>query len=185
MKYTKGQFEYSKYKKKIEAIKTIVLFAIPIAIFLMGYYTTHTKANLLTIVAVLGFLPASKMLISLIMNLRVPSVTDEDNAVINASVGALRGLYNIYFTSYDCNYYIAHMVVTNDSITGYTNDSNFDENGFKKHLEKHMKLDGITGINIKIFNNLDTYVRRLNELNRLETELNSNQLIDLLMNISL
>lgn len=185
MKITKGQYEYVNYKKKSEGIKTLILYLIPIALFLMGYFTTHTKANLLTIVAVLGCLPASKMLISFIMNLRVKCVGEDIKSKIDSNIGQLNGLYNLYFTSYDCNFYLSHLVITNDSIIGLSLENDFKEEKFKTHLIKHLKLDGLTGISIKVFNNIDTYVRRLNELNKLDTKLTNNQIQDLILNITL
>lgn len=185
MRLNKGQFEYASYKKKSEFLKTIIAFAIPLSLFIMGYYTTHTKANLLTIVAVLGLLPASKMLVSALMNARVKCADSDTRLKIDSSIGELAGLYNMYFTSYESNFYICHMIVTKDSIIGYTTDSKFEEDKFKKHLEKHLKLDGITGINIKIFTALDTYTRRLAELNKSESRNVNDSIVNLLMSISL
>ena len=66
-KVQKGQYGYLSYKKKFSAIVTIGMFALSLAIFIMGYVTTKTNANLLTVVAVLGCLPASKSAVSMLM----------------------------------------------------------------------------------------------------------------------
>ena len=54
----------------MEILKTILYFGLSGAVFAAGYFTTGTKTNLLTIVAVLGCLPASKSMVSMIMYLR-------------------------------------------------------------------------------------------------------------------
>ena len=65
-KIEKGVPGYLDYKKKIEIIRTVIYFGIVAAIFFLGYFQTHTRLNLLTVVAVLGCLPASKALVGVI-----------------------------------------------------------------------------------------------------------------------
>ena len=67
MKVTKGSAGYLYQKKKKELMKTILEFGIVAALFVTGYVTTKTRLNLLTLVAVLGCLPASKALVGIIM----------------------------------------------------------------------------------------------------------------------
>ena len=57
----KGTYLYLDTQKKYEIAKTAILYSLSVAIFLTGYISTGTKKNLLTIVAVLGVLPASKV----------------------------------------------------------------------------------------------------------------------------
>lgn len=53
-KVEKGKPGYLNYKKKAEILRTVIYFAIVAAIFLLGYTQTHTRLNLMTVVAVLG-----------------------------------------------------------------------------------------------------------------------------------
>ena len=150
-KYNKGQYEYAAYNKKMLMIFTAFLYLLSAAIYIMGIVTTGSNKNLLTVVAVLGVLPASKLLISVIMACRVKicstSLKDEIDSIMNSRTG----FYHLYFTSYDENYEIVHSVVTADSYIGYTETKDFDHNKFEQHLEKHMKIDGINNMLIKIF----------------------------------
>lgn len=73
-KVDKGKFGYLDYKKRIEIIRTAVYFALVAAIFFIGYSQTHTRLNLLTVVAVLGCLPASKALVGVITRFPYPSI---------------------------------------------------------------------------------------------------------------
>ena len=81
-KIQKGCFGYLSYKKKFSTIMTIGMFALSLAIYLMGYITTKSNANLLTVVAVLGCLPASKSAVSMIMYLKAKGASKEDKTVI-------------------------------------------------------------------------------------------------------
>ena len=52
----KGNPGYLDYKKKVEIIRTIIYFGMVAAVFTLGYVQTGTRKNLLTIVAILGWL---------------------------------------------------------------------------------------------------------------------------------
>lgn len=78
-KVEKGKPGYLNYKKKAEILRTVIYFAIVAAIFLLGYTQTHTRLNLMTVVAVLGCLPASKALVGVIARFPYPSI-DPDRA---------------------------------------------------------------------------------------------------------
>lgn len=185
-KKNKGDYEYASYHKKTELIKTLIMFALPIGIYITGYVTTHSNKNLLTVVAVLGMLPASKCLVSLIMNLRVKVLPGEARQEIDEHIHDIKGLYNLYFTSYDNNFYLAHTIVLDNSLIGYTTDSKFNDKKFKEHMEKHIQLEGLDGILIKVFNDKNAYIKRLDEINNSQTDKKSNEkLYNLLLSISL
>ena len=66
----KGTPGYLDYKKKVEIIRTVIYFLLVAAIFTLGYVQTKTRSNLLTVVAILGCLPAAKALVGVITTVR-------------------------------------------------------------------------------------------------------------------
>ncbi len=56
-KEKKGYYGYISHERKKRLFITLGLFALPLALFLAGYLTTHTTKNLLTVVAVGGGAP--------------------------------------------------------------------------------------------------------------------------------
>lgn len=185
-KLEKGQYEYAKYTRNKLLIYTLGLYGLSAAIYLMGLITTKSNKNLLTIVAVLGILPASKMLISFIMSCRVQTLPTEIKEEIDEASKSMNGFYNLYFTSYEENYYIGHCVITSDSLIGYSNQKDFDGKKFNEHLEKHMKIEGISNMLIKIFDNKDAYINRLSQLSMLEQSKDTNsKMAELVKNITL
>lgn len=185
-KYEKGQYEYAKYNRNKLLIYTISMYMLSLMIYFMGLLTTKTNKNLLTIVAVLGILPASKLLISFIMACRVKTVSLDIKSEIDSKICNLNGFYHLYFTSYDVNYYLAHCVITTDTLIGYTDTIGFDNKKFNEHMEKHMKIDGINDILIKVFDNKDAYINRLSQLEKLEqANKSNNKMVELVKNISL
>ena len=61
MRTEKGQPGYVKARKQKYLLGAVVEFAIVIAIFVTGYIQTGSRLNLLTVVAVVGCLPAAKI----------------------------------------------------------------------------------------------------------------------------
>lgn len=163
-KAKKGEYSYLSWRKKQEILKTTVLFGISAAIFVMGYFSTGSKNNLLTVVAVLGCLPASKSAVSMIMNLRVRGCSSKDAARIIEKFGQDFGIYNLYFTSYQKNYEIHHLVVKDLSVIAFSANEKTEERDFEEHMKMVLRHDGIQDYNIKLYHDLTKYINRVEKL---------------------
>lgn len=182
----KGTKGYLKSQTVYEGIRTLLLFAISGALFLTGYLQTGSRANLLTIIAVLGCLPASKSMVSFIMFLRYKGCSEETAEEVEKHIGGLNCLYDCVFTSYKTNFDIHHMTIVGNTICGYTVAKNFNETDFQKHLTDLLKLDGIKDVSVKIFTQLDKYTKRLEQLQELQEDISTTQaIITTIKNITL
>ncbi len=185
-KVQKGMFGYLSYKKKMSVVMTIGMFALSLAIFVMGYVTTKTNANLLTVVAVLGCLPASKSAVSMIMFLKAKGCSEEDKNEIESVIGSLDGYYDLYFTGYSKNFPTDHLVVTKNSIIAYSVDKKITEKEFNEHMKDILNKERIHDITVKLFTDRDKYVKRLKELNQSEADTSArNDMVSMLFNVSL
>lgn len=146
-------------------IRTAIFFAISLALFAAGYITTHTKKNLLTVVAVLGCLPACKSLVNTIMYFRASGCGASAYEKIQAAEGHLIGMYDMYFTSYQKNYAISHMVVEDRIILAFTEDMGCDLPSCREHLETMLKQAGYKDMTITVNNDLSKYCEQLKGLN--------------------
>lgn len=173
----KGTRGYLDSQKKYEIIRTILYFGISISLFAAGYIQTGRKSNLLSIVAILGCLPASKSAVGMIMFLRFKSCSRQAADTIEAHSGQLHCLYDLVFTSYQKNYAVAHLTVKGNTICGYSETPDFAEGDFIKHLDGILKMDGHSEVTIKIFTDLKKYVNRLEQLKELDTEDNHTEAI--------
>lgn len=182
----KGTADYIKSQRIYELTRTILYFAISISLFLAGWFTTGSKMNLLTVISVLGCLPASKSLVETIIFFRFHGLPKEDvPAFMEASKG-LNSLYDLAFTSYERNFEILHMVLKGNMIIGYTNQKKFDEKAFNKHLEDRLKADHIMHVTIKIFTDKDKYFDRISSLKEVTPEKDlSAEIITTIKNITL
>lgn len=97
----KGTSGYLRTQKNYEILRTVLYFAIFLSLFIAGRVTTGSRENLLTIVAVLGCLPACKSLVEMFMFLRYKGCNEQDAAQIAAHTDGLTGLYDMVFTSYE------------------------------------------------------------------------------------
>ena len=169
-KAVKGNYGYIRTKRSWVIIRTIVFFAISLAIFIAGYVTTGTRKNLLTIVAVLGCLPACKSLVNLIMFFRAKGCSQKAMEVIRPIEGHLIGMYDMFFTSYQKNFDISHMVLEDKILLAYTESDQFDHKAFKEHLSTMLKQGGVKEMTITTTGDLQKYCEQLEGLNSMNQE---------------
>lgn len=182
----KGTRNYLKTQKKYEIMRTVLYFFISLSLFAAGWLATKSRLNLLTVVAVLGCLPACKSAVGMIMFLRYQGCSEEAADKIKQHSQGLTGLYDMVFTSYDKNFQVAHITVKGNTLCGYTQDNKFDEQAFYKHIDGILKADNYRDTSVKIFNDLNKYTERLEQLRDLATEeSNTEGIINTLKSVSL
>lgn len=164
----KGTKGYLRTQKKYEIVRTILYFAISLSLFISGYITTGRRENLLTIVAVLGCLPACKSAVNMIMFLRYKGCSPALEEEFDTASWGMSCLYDCVFTSYSKNYEIAHLVVCGNTICGFSQDAKFDETHFYKHIDSLLKKDNFKDTSIKIFQDKKKYLNRLAQMKELE-----------------
>lgn len=184
---SKGSYGYIENRKVFTALRTLLYFAVCIGLYVMGYVTTGSNKNLLTIVAILGTLPSCKSAVNMIIFLRAKGCSEGLRKKVCAYDTDLMTFYDMYFTSYQKNFPVSHMVVKGNVLCGVTENPKCDTNEAEKHLEQMLIQEGIKNITVKIFSNAGKYVDRLSQLKELETEehKNHNDIIRLLYSISL
>lgn len=167
----KGQFGYIKYRRNFHLIFSVILYAMAVALYIAGIKTTGDNKNVLTIVAILGVLPASQSLVTTILGFRAKCCSKELHEKIEAKVDdTMISLYDLYFTTYDKNYPISHIVLKNNCLCGVMENTKHSVNDFEKYLEETFTKNGIKGFSVKIFEHSmnEKYLNRLEELKKLE-----------------
>ncbi len=183
----KGSFGYIQNRKRFTAVRTVLYFALSISLYVAGYVTTGSNKNLLTIVAVLGCLPSCKSAVNFIIFLRAKGCSQELRDAVKKFDTELTSFYDLYFTSYQKNYQVSHMVLKGNVLCGITESVKCDVNEAQKHLEQMLLQEGIKNMTVKIFSDRRKYIDRLSQLTELETEENKNrdEIVNLLYSISL
>lgn len=173
-KIPKGTYGYLKSQRKIETIKTIVLFALAAALFLVGYVTTKTKENLLTVVAVAAVLPAAKQMTTTILFYRYVSGSAAVYEKLEAQVKNATCLSDIVITAYDKVMELLHVAIVGKTIIAFSEKPKTDEKATEDFVKKILEKNGYKGVSIKVYKDENAYTARLQAMQEnLQGEKNS------------
>lgn len=183
----KGTKNYLKTQKNYEFIRTLIYFGISFALFAVGWITTKQRTNLLTVVAILGCLPASKSLVSTIMYFRYKGLAKNDGIKIESHLRDTAHLYDCVFTSYQKNFEAPHIAIKSNTISIYAPKKDFTEPELVKHLTAILKADQLTNVGIKVYFEIDKYLIRMDQLSQMteENEENTLHIAETLRSVSL
>lgn len=162
-KIQKGSYGYIDYKRRYEIIKTIIWFAIPLSLFAAGIITTSSRLNLLTVVAVLGMLPASKSAVIMIMYIKGHGITKEAYERYEPYCKSLKVSYDNIFTTYEKSYEIPSLVIRCGNVCGISAKKYDTITDLEKHIETTLKQEGYA-VNCKIFEKPEQYIDRLKSI---------------------
>lgn len=182
----KGEKHYLRNQRNYELAKTIILFVIAIGLFVAGLIINKgNKANIFTIVAVLGCLPACKCLVELIMFIRYKTCNDELADKIEESSNGLIQAYDRVFTSKEKTHPIDHLVINNNSLCCYTSAKKFSDADFQKHIATYLKAENIKDTTIKVFNDEKKYLERISNMSVENNTEKDKEILNVLLSISL
>lgn len=162
--YKKGTYGYIGRQRRREILKTVILFGMSISLYLAGYAATKTNRNLLTLVSVLGCLPAGKSAVIMIMFFRAKGCSAALHEAIGDRADRLRRRFDLYLTSYAKNFQISHLVVKGKNMAGISEQEGFDEAACYEHLKTLFAQNGIRDMTVKIFRDKEKYFERLASL---------------------
>ncbi len=168
----KGTIHYLSTQKKYEIARTVLYFAISISLFVAGIVTTGDKMNLLTIVAILGCLPACKSAVTMIMFLRYKGCSKEDETRLSVleQDDNCQKVYDLVFTTYDKNFVFSHGMICGNTVILYSTMAKLDESSCILHLQNTLALEGVKNVSFKIFKELDKYLQRAEQLQKLDED---------------
>ncbi len=182
----KGTRNYLNTQRVYEILRTILFFAISLALFIAGWFGTGSRLNLLTIVAILGILPASKAMVSAIMFCRYKSLSIDKAEEIAKHENGLTVLYDMVFTGNEKNFPVGHLTIKGNTVCGYTEKTDFDEQKCYQHLDKLLKADSHKSVNLKVFTDLKKYIDRMDQMAELACDESSTKgIADTLKSVSL
>ena len=167
----KGTENYLKIQSRYEIAITLIYICISLSLLVGGIVATGDKMNLLTMVAILGCLPACKSAVSMVMFLRYKGCSEQDRIQIKQADISLTQMYDLVFTTYDKNFVFSHGILCGNTVILYSAMAKLDEQACVKHLQNTLTLDGIKNtVTFKIFYDLDKYLQRAAELEKLEED---------------
>lgn len=184
-KIYKGEYGYIKYQRKMEIIKTIILLALSVGLYVLGFLTTGSNKNLLTFVAILGVLPMARFAISAVLFIRANGCSEESFVKI-VSAGVAVDYYDLYMTSYDKNFALSASLLKHDCFVAFTEDEKMDIAACETHIKGILKNCGGESISVKVYNDLDKFTERLRELSQFDNDTKNSEFIrDNILNVSI
>lgn len=183
----KGCYGYIRNHRAVTVLRTLLYFTVSISLYVIGYVTTGSNRNLLTIVAILGCLPACKSMVNFILFLKAVGCSEKLKSEVEDYDDKLTVFYDMYFTSYQENFPMSHMALKGGVLCGITENPKCDSNEAEKHLEQMLQQEGIKNVTVKIFSQSDKYVNRLSQLAELNTQEHKNrdEIISLLYSVTI
>lgn len=163
----KGKYGYTLSHRKSQILKMSLYIALALAIFLIGWITTKTTKNILSIVAICGALPISKEMVGVIMSFKRKPLDKQLYEQISERAGDLEQIYELLFTTQEKSYVVEAAIVEGKDVICYTLDPKCDVMALQKHLQRMLDANGYKE-NVKVFKDLKKFLDRVSDLERRE-----------------
>ena len=163
-KCEKGTPGYLEYKKKVEIIRTVVYFLLVAAVYLLGYSQTHTNKNLLTVVAVVGCLPACKALVGVITRLPYPSIDPKRAEEVRALSPHMTSVFDLVVTSRDKIMPIDALVISGNKVFGHLTGKKADLQYTEKHISSILLENHFKDVSVKMYPDYKKFLSRIEGL---------------------
>lgn len=165
-KIKKGEHGYIRYRKKVQFIKSLTMFLVAAAIFILGLALNKwEKTNIFTILAVLCVLPAAKQLVGFIIIAPYTSVPDEIYQRIEGQLSRKECLYtDVVFTSPDKVMNLDFLTVVGNQVYGLIRKEKVKKDYMEKYLIESFKKQGLP-VKVTILKDENKFIQRVNQGN--------------------
>ncbi len=163
-RFPKGSFGYLKWQRKWGTLRTILLYLLSVAVYGLGIWSTGSNRNLLTVVAVLGLLPASKSTVNTVMFFRYHGLTEDVRAKLLPLAGNCTVLEDLVFTSQQKDFPVGFLALGENRAVAFASDGKMDCSACEGHLSKMLSQDGLIGYEVRAFTELTAYQNALRKL---------------------
>lgn len=191
MKIEKGQAGYIKAQKNKLMAQSFISFGIVIAIFLLGYFQTGTRLNWLTFIAVLGCLPAAKILVGLIAIMPYKTIDPAKASEIAGKAPLLTIACDMVITSRDKIMPVDAVVISGNTVCGYASNSRTNPEEAAGHIKDILNENRISKVTVKIFSDYTSFLARaegmnsIAEIERADTKRKEKKIKGIILNISM
>lgn len=169
-KIRKGDFRYIQHEKIRRFLVTLLLFAIPMAAFVGAYLITGTKKNIITVIAMVGCLPACKSLVGFIVMFLQKSMDESSYRKIKEHAKDLVMSYEMYLTTYEKSTFVESFAICGNKVIGYSSRIDGSPQFVEQHVKKILKQNGYK-VDVKVMTELKPYLERLDYLNAHKEEM--------------
>lgn len=169
MSIQKGEPGYIRAQKIKYLVWTVAEFAIVVALVILGYVQTGSRLNLFTVVAVVGCLPAAKMLVELITLWPHQSVKPEVYQEIEEKAPLLTKAYDLVITGSERVMPVDAFVISGHTACGYSSSRKTDEAKLSAYLKEMLKSNRVEKVTVKVFHDYTAFLARAEGMNNIMT----------------
>ena len=159
----KGYAGYITYERFRRIVRTVILFLIPFAAFIASYIYFGTRQNIITVVSMIGMIPACMSAVSVVMVFTVRSIPKELYERIQENCGDLAMGYELYMTNYDKSTLLDAVAVCGDTIVALATFKKPNRQEAESHMLKMIRAAGFRA-NVTVMDDADKYIERLASL---------------------
>ncbi|MEG0590767.1 MAG: hypothetical protein RR496_03845 [Lachnospiraceae bacterium] len=167
MKVTKGDAGYLTARKKKQILIALVEFAIVGLLLAAGWIKTGSRMNIMTVIAVLGCLPACDALLSVIMIFPHPSIPCEKAEEIAKKTPLLTVAYDMVITSRETSAMpVDCIVISDNTICGYVHSSKVGAEATALYIKKMLVKNHYGKASVKLFPDYHAFLTRAETMNQ-------------------
>ncbi len=169
MKIQKGEPGYIKAQKTKLLIWTVAEFGIVIALVVLGYIQTGTKLNLLTAVAIIGCLPAAKMLVEFLIMAPHKSIDPDKYKEIMEKAPLVTKVCDTIITGNDKIMPVEIFAISGHTVFGYTSSPKTDEAETARYLKELFHNSCVDKVTVKVLHDYKAFLARAEGMNNIMT----------------
>lgn len=169
MKIQKGEAGYVKIRKVKFLMGAVAEFSIVIALVALGYVKTGNRMNFFTVLAVVGCLPAAKMLVEFITMMPYKSIEPEKYREIEEKAPLLTKVYDLVITGNDKVMSVDVLVISEHTVCGYTANEKTDDVKTARYLKEMLMNNRLEKITVKVFHDYKSFLARAEGMNNVMT----------------
>ncbi len=163
----KGQPGYIKARKMKYLAGAVFEFAIVAGLVILGIVQTGSRLNLLTVIAVVGCLPASKMLVEFIAMAPHKSISPPLYREIREKAPMTTILCDLVVTGNEKAMPVEAFVISGHMVCGYASSGKTDEVALARYLKGLFAANHCEKITVKIFHDYKAFLSRAEGLNNM------------------
>lgn len=160
----KGEAGYIDYERFSRMVRTAILFIIPLAALVGATLYFGTRQNIITVIAMVGMIPACMSAVSVILVYTIRSIPKKLFEEIQPRTGSLTMAYDLYMTNYDKNTLFDAIAVCGDTVVGLATFKNPDRKEAETHIGNVLRQDGFRA-NVSVLGDEKKFLERLDSLN--------------------
>ena len=161
----KGDRGYLNKQRRSSLIRFIIPGVITLFLGLCSWVIFPEHGLVFLVLAVVSAIPTALALVNFIMYMRYTSCSEEDFEKIERSRGNVLIYYDGVITTGEKSYFVPCTGIINKNVMLYSKLDKKDEPELIKHITVMGKKNGFKDWHINIFNDVDSFIKRLSYLN--------------------